>query len=93
MAKTAGSEPQEYVASFGSFGFYLTYVLSLLESPDDEAKSAAYREAFAREEIMLELQNSVQRRSTRPFGEDPAEKRQQLVLEEIFAARSQTIQA
>lgn len=66
---------------------------SLKKSPDDAAKIAAYREAFAREEIMLELQSAVQSRSERPFGEDPAEKRQQLVLEEIYARRVPAAQA
>jgi hypothetical protein len=65
----------------------------LTESPDDAAKIAAYREAFAREEIMFELQSAVQSRSERPFGEDPAEKRQQLVLEELYARRVPAAQA
>jgi len=61
---------------------------SLKRSPDDAAKIAAYREAFAREEIMLELQSAVQNRSARgPYVEDPAEKRQQLLLEELYASR------
>ncbi|KAF7975520.1 hypothetical protein HWV62_39075 [Athelia sp. TMB] len=61
---------------------------SLKKAPEDTAKTAAYREAFAREEIMEELLKNVQDRSTRtPFTEDPAEKRQQLVLEELFANR------
>jgi len=61
---------------------------SLKKSPDDAAKIAAYREAFAREEIMLELQSAVQNRSARgPYVEDPAEKRQQLLLEELYASR------
>jgi len=66
---------------------------SLKKSPDDAAKIAAYREAFAREEIMLELQSAVQSRSERPFGEDPAEKRQQLVLDELYARRVPVAQA
>jgi len=61
---------------------------SLKKSPDDAAKIAAYREAFAREEIMLELQSAVENRSARgPYVEDPAEKRQQLLLEELYASR------
>lgn len=67
--------------------------IRLPESPDDAAKIAAYREAFAREEIMLELQSAVQSRSERPFGEDPAEKRQQLVLDELYARRVPVAQA
>jgi hypothetical protein len=66
----------------------------LTESPEDAAKIAAYREAFAREEIMLELQSAVQNRSARgPYVEDPAEKRQQLLLEELYARRVPAMQA
>jgi hypothetical protein len=68
--------------------------LRLTGSPEDDAKIAAYREAFAREEIMLELQSAVQTRTERgPYTEDPAEKRQQLVLEEIYAQRVPAMQA
>jgi len=67
---------------------------SLKRSPDDAAKLAAYREAFTREEIMLELQSAVQSRSARgPYTEDPAEKRQELLLEELFARRVPAMQA
>jgi len=78
---------------FASLSSISETMIRLTESPDDAAKIAAYREAFAREEIMLELQSAVQSRSERPFGEDPAEKRQQLVLEEIYARRVPAAQA
>jgi hypothetical protein len=66
----------------------------LTEAPDTTAKDAAYREAFASEEIMLELQSAVQSRSARgPYVEDPAEKRQQLLLEELYARRVPAMQA
>lgn len=43
---------------------------------------------------MEELLRNVQDRSTRPaFTEDPAEKRQQLVLEELFANRGPILKA
>jgi hypothetical protein len=66
----------------------------MAETPDDVAKIAAYREAFAREEIMVELQSALQSRSARgPYVEDPAEKRQQLLLEELYARRVPATQA
>jgi len=67
---------------------------SLKASPDNAAKLAAYREAFAREEIMIELQSAVQNRLERgPYVEDPAERRQQLILEEIYASRVPAMKA
>jgi len=67
---------------------------SLKASPENAAKIAAYREAFAREEIMIELQSAVQNRTVRgPYKEDPVEKRQRLLLEEIYARRVPAMEA
>ena len=68
--------------------------LPVAGSPEDATKDASYREAFANEEIMHELQSVVQTRLSRsPLVEDPAEKRQQLLLEEIYASRVEATKA
>lgn len=98
MEEAARGELEKFVDLFPSSriiaDLFRILTLSPVEAPDDKEKTTAYKEAFAREEIMEELLRNVQDRSMRtPFTEDPAEKRQQLVLEELFANRGPILKA
>lgn len=80
---------------------YAKHILHILPLPSGAhevakttaAKTAAYRAASNGEEIMSELLNNVQTRSTRsPVFEDPRAKREQLLLEEVFSNRVSAVQ-
>lgn len=60
-------------------------------NPEDEAKDASYRAAFANEEIMAELRNATQSRSQRAPCLDNLQEKRQLALEELYATRLQAV--
>lgn len=61
-----------------------------VKDDEESAKIARYRETMSQEEIISDLMTAVQKRASRaPCYTDPREKRQTVLLEDLFARRVQ----